>query len=627
MANHQELQQQIETKLDQGCWAAAHVALAELWSQHATPSKASYVVSRYEQLRPHLPLSSCRLALLRSFTVEPVVPLLRAAALVHGIDLTVQIGGFNTYAQEILAPTSQLYRFAPDVVILAVQTRDIAPDLWEGYTNLSPVEIKAAVERVVQGMRTWIRAFRAHSQAHLIVHTLEVPPFLSQGALDSQAETSQIATVQQINQELRGIASDHTGVYVLDYDALVARYGRTRWYDERKWLTMRMPIAAEYLLPLANEWLRFLHPLTGKLCKVVVTDLDNTLWGGIVGEDGRTGLQIGAEYPGAAYRALQRVLLDLYQRGIMLAVCSKNNMEDAMEVLAEHPEMLLRPQHFAALRINWNDKTQNLREIAAELNVGIDALAFVDDNPVERARVRTALPEVTVIDLPADPMEYAQAIRQAPVFERLVLSAEDRERGRYYAEQRQRVELEQSASSLEDFYHSLQQGVEIVPLTSETLVRVAQLTQKTNQFNLTTRRYNEQQLTEMAARPDWRVYTVRVKDCFGDSGLVGVAITHDIDAVSEIDTLLLSCRVIGRTVETALLSFLIQQSQARGRKQLQGWFLPTKKNAPAKAFYPDHKFRIGAEQPEGTLWTLDLRDAEIACPDWIRLITQEVSDS
>ena len=227
---------------------------------------------------------------------------------------------------------------------------------------------------------------------------------------------------------------------------------------------------------------------------------------------------------------------------------------------------------------NWNDKAQNLREIASELNIGIDSLAFLDDNPVEREQVRAALPEVTVIELPQDPLEYAATVRACPAFERLTLSAEDQQRTAFYADQRERSEAEQSFQSKEDFYRFLEQEAEIAPVSPATLTRISQLTQKTNQFNLTTRRYSEQQISDMAARKEWQVTSIRVRDRFGDHGLVGVAITHDEGDACKIDTLLLSCRIIGRTVETALLSYLAECAAARGRRRLLGWFLPTKKN-------------------------------------------------
>ncbi len=243
----------------------------------------------------------------------------------------------------------------------------------------------------------------------------------------------------------------------------------------------------------------------------------------------------------------------------------------------------------------------------------------MDDNPVEREQVRAALPEVTVIDLPEDPLEYEATLRDCPVFERLSLSAEDQRRTAFYADQRARTEAEQGFQTKEDFYHFLEQEAEIVPVLPSTLARISQLTQKTNQFNLTTRRYTEQQIADMAERPQWHVSSIRVRDRFGDHGLVGVAITHDEGDVCEIDTLLLSCRVIGRTVETGLLSHLAECAAARGHRRLSGWFFPTKKNVPAKDFYAQHGFSLEAQDGEGFRWTLDLRQQSIACPEWIKL--------
>lgn len=331
------------------------------------------------------------------------------------------------------------------------------------------------------------------------------------------------------------------------------------------------------------------------------------------------GIHLGAEYPGAVYQSLQRVVLDLTRRGILLAICSKNNPDDAMEVLRDHPGMLLRPSHFAAMRINWNDKAQNLREIAAELNIGIDSLAFLDDNPVERERVRTELPEVMVIDLPDDPALFAHALREFPSFERLSLSSEDRQRSELYAAERARSQNEQTFGSKEDFYRFLQQEAEIAPVRPLTLARIAQLTQKTNQFNLTAHRYTEQQISEMAQRPGWDVVSIRVRDRYGDQGLVGVAIMVDQNSECHIDTLLLSCRVIGRSVETALLSYIADRARARGYKRLVGRFLPTKKNSPARDFYPRHGFELISESEQELRWSFPLQTGKIVCPEWMKV--------
>jgi FkbH-like protein len=618
-----DLRKEADDLIAYGSAEAAALRLAELWRNESSAGAAAFVVSRYEKLREKLSLTRYRLAILRSFTVEPAVPLLRAAAFTSGIDLTVQLGDFNAYPQEILDDQSSLYRFAPDGVILAARTADLAPDLWNHYPDLSQAAVAEAVQRVSKSFDQWIGAFRKQSSAALIVHSLEQPARPGTGLLDAQSSFSQSAAIQQINQELRKIVAAHRGIYLLDYDSLVARHGRLRWHDERKWLTARMPIAADQLIHLSREWMRFMAPLAGKTAKVLVVDLDNTLWGGVIGEDGMAGIQLGAEYPGAAYQALQRALLDLARRGILLAICSKNNHDDALEALQNHPGMLVRPSHFAAMRINWHDKALNLREIASELNVGVDALAFLDDNPMEREQVRAALPQVNVIDLPADPIEYAATVRDAPALQRLVLSDEDRQRTELYAAQRERSLAQQTFQSKEDFFRYLELEAEIAPLEPATLARVAQLTQKTNQFNLTTRRRSEQQIAEMAQRADSQVLTIRLRDRFGDHGLVGIAITSDESETCEIDTFLLSCRVIGRTVETALLSHVASGAISRGCQQLSGWFLPTKKNAPARDFYSQHGFQLQKQNREGTLWTLDLRQQTIAMPEWIRLKTNQ----
>lgn len=611
--------QEADRCIAEGLPEKAAAALAEIWrSEAGSPAAAAFVVSRCAGVGAALSLQPHRLAILRSFTVEPAVPLIKAAAFVAGLNLNVQVGDFNAYVQDLAEADSRLYRFQPDTVILAVEACDAAPRLWRDWADLSAAEARSEAGGVVDRFRDWIAAFRRHSQGNLIVHSLAVPEGLARGVLDAQLETSQAETFQEINRELRRATREFRGVYILDYDALVAHHGRYQWRDERKWLTVRMAFAGRHQADMVREWMRFLHPLAGRIAKAVAVDLDNTLWGGVIGEDGFHGIKIGREYPGAAYRDVQRALLDLRQRGILLAVCSKNNPADAMEVLERHPEMLLRPEHFAAMRIDWNDKAGNLRELAEELNIGLDAMAFLDDNPVERQQVCAAAPEVHVIHLPDDPLRFARAIREAPVFERLSVSTEDLQRGDMYRVQQERLKLETSAASREDFLRSLDQRAEIGRVSAATLARVAQLTQKTNQFNLTTRRYSEQQIAAIADSREWRVYWIRVRDRFDDNGLVGVAIVRLDDAAWKIDTLLLSCRVIGRTVETAFLAHLVEEAAANGIRIIEGWFLPTNKNAPASGFYANHGFRLAETADCGTRWVLDLQQNTVRCPEWIR---------
>src|ERR1700686_4344654 len=292
--NPSNLRAEVDGLIARGAFDLASRRLAELWRRDPASGTASFVTSRLDELREKtreksgdkLALTKFKLAILRSFTVEPIVPLLRAEAFAYGIDLEVHVGDFNTYVQDMLDSQSTLYRFAPNAVVLAVRADQAAPELWRDFADLAPDAAQQAAERVVRGYEQWIGAFRKHSQAALIIHSLERPASPSHGVLDDQSEAGQSGLIRQINRELRRIAAGFHGVYGLDYDALVARHGSEHWHDERKWLMARLPIAASHLIHMAREWMRFIVPLSGRTAKVLVVDLDNTFWGGVGGEDG-----------------------------------------------------------------------------------------------------------------------------------------------------------------------------------------------------------------------------------------------------------------------------------------------------------------------------------------------------
>jgi len=589
--------------------ALAMALMAELWSVHAGLATAPLVLSWFNKLQSMgegLDAKTLRLTVLRSFSVEPAVPLLKAAAMLGGVQLDVTLGDFNTYAQDLLSPDGPAYEVGTDAVILAVQTRDIAPDIWLGQGPLD----EARVAAVIAEFAGLIDAFRSRSDAALVVHNLEQPAWPADGVLDGQSTGSQRDTIFRINAGIVQAATQHTGVYVLDYDGLVSRHGRACWSDEARWLTMRLPVAMENLHHLADEWLKHLVPISGKIAKALIVDLDNTLWGGVLGEDGPDGIELDGEYPGAAFQAVQRVLLDLSRRGIILGVCSKNDEGDALTVLRDHPGMLVRPDDFAVFKINWQDKATNIKAIAQELNIGTDAIAFLDDNAAERLWVRQSLPEVHVIEVSDDPLGYADALRAAPVFERLSVSSEDRQRKQHYADQRARQDLQGTVASLEDFYQSLDMHLDVFVVGASDIQRVAQLTQKTNQFNLTTRRYSEADIAKFVEDPAYMVYAARATDRFGDSGIIAVAMIAIADNHARLDTFLMSCRVIGRTVETAMLAVLARKLEDAGIKTLVGEFIPTPKNAPASEFLANHGF--GEDQ------TLNLPAPSLQVPGWIK---------
>lgn len=614
---NQDLREQAEKALQEQDWRGAEAALRLLWTLRPGAASAQLVLKGFERIGENVRFPNCRVRMLRSFTLEPALPQLAAAGYAHGLAISTSIGGLNAYAQEILNPDDAVYTSAWEAVILAVHTRDIAPCLWAEANAGVPGDFRAEIEEVVSHFAKLIETFRERSTVPLVIHTLETPPLPMDGVFEYQRANGQFEAIAEVNRRLIQLAGGQKSVYILNYDNLVARYGRERWGDERMWLSAKLPFSAAAILSLVKEWLKFLCPLGGRLCKVLVSDLDNTLWGGVLGEEGLAGIGLDNRYPGAAYLAVQRALLDLQRRGILLAIASKNNEADAMAALDGHANMLIRREHLAAWRINWSDKAESLRGIAAELNLGLDSIAFLDDNPMERARVRSELPEVTVLEVGDDPFTFAPAVREAPELQRLELTNEDIERPHQYTEQRLRAEAQQAAPSLESFYWSLKQTVAISPVTPATALRVAQLTQKTNQFNTTTRRYTESQIAALANRPDWEIFAVRSADKFGDNGLIGVAMTTTSAGTCEVDTLLLSCRVISRTIETAILAFLVERCRVRGIQRLQGWIIPSPKNQPVRSVFEQHGFQKIGVDGEGTLWSLDLTTATVRCPEWI----------
>lgn len=621
--NLNSLKKKVDELFQKENFTEAGLRLKDLWKTCPSLAVSRFVSNRFKALHGHTELMPVRIAVLRSYTLEPAVEMLKAGAFASGFDPSVYIGEFNTYAQDILNGGSELYRFRPDVVFLSVLTRSIAPALWHDFSSLKKEQIEDSVVRVINIFENLIRQFRSHSQAHLVIHTLDIPIIPAFGLNDLKARPGQKETIRRINMALSELADSHEGVHILDTNELVASCGKLYWEDRERWITLRLPLTATAITVTADEWLRYLHPLMGKICKVLVCDLDNTLWGGVIGEDGFDGIQLGDEYPGAAYQALQRAILDLYNRGVILAICSKNNEEDAMEVLRKHPGMLLRPEHLAAQRINWNNKSEGLQEIAVELNIGTGALAFLDDNPNERELVRMQMPEITVIDLPDNPVEFELILRRQHVFERISLTEEDLNKGRLYTQQLKRRELQRNTVTIEEYLQSLGMEMEIVPNSEKTLERVAQLTQKTNQFNMTTKRYSIQQIKKMDEDPGWSIFAFRVRDRLGDNGIVGVTIVNHREEEFEIDTFLMSCRVIGRTVETAMLDIVVGEAKRQGVNRITGWIFPTEKNIPARDFYRKHGFSLVGENEGAVQWALELSGNKVECPLWIKVVKSE----
>lgn len=566
-------------------------------------------------------LPPLRLAILRNFTVEPLLPILKAEIARMGFFPHISLGGYDTIAADVMDDASALYRFRPDVIIIAQWLEALAPTLMTRFVSLSEEAIGTEVQRIVDAHTTVVRAIRQRSNAPVLLNNFPLPEYPALGILDAQREHLQAHTMFRLHQELLRQMRQLSDAYIVDYAHLMARMGMQHGYDERYWHIARMPFSRHALLPFGMEYARFLRALKGKSYKCLILDCDDTLWGGVVGEEGIAGIALGPTYPGSCYMAFQREIMNLHDRGVVLALCSKNNERDVFEVFERHPHMVLRQECFATWQINWDDKATNIRRIVEQLGIGMDSVVFADDSAYEIGLVQSQIPEITVLHLPSEVSRLRSALCARGYFDALSLSEEDRARNRMYRDEAQRKQLSASASSVEEYLTKLEIHMRIGRADAFHVPRVAQLTQKTNQFNLTTKRYTEGDIARWTSDARCDVLYAQYQDAIADMGIVGVAMVRYAESVADIDTLLMSCRALGRGVEDALLSYVVSRARARGCTTVRGRYIPTQKNGQVADFYAHHHFvRRGDGSNE---WELDAEGAARTAPKWI---TVEVSD-
>ena len=620
MVNQKE---EIKKLVEQNKLLEAYEKLGEFVKYRSTLDNYMFAERTYKQISKELNVPVFKIAILRSITIEPMFPFIKVKCYENKINPELYLGDYNIIDQEILDKSSGLYSFKPDVLIIFSRPQEMCPRLVDSYLELSPEKVETEIKDFLDKMESLISTFRANSKAKIILHNFELPEFLIFGIIDNQHERSQKRVFERIDKGLIEIVNRHEEVYLLDYEHLISLYGKKNWFDEKMWYTAKAPISRVGLEALADEYVRYFKTMLGMTKKCIVLDLDNTLWGGILGEEGIEGIKIGHSSPGNAFVDFQRELLNAYHKGFILAINSKNNEENGMEVFERHPDMVLRKEHFASMKINWIDKVQNMKDIAKELNIGLDSFVYFDDNPVERELIKQQLPEIHTVDLPDNPHLYPRILRELPHFERLSFTEEDIKRGEIYRAQVQRQKLGKSSTSLEDFYTSLEMEA-IVKLNDKfSIPRLANMTQKTNQFNVTTIRYSESDISNFVTSDSHRVYSLQLIDKFGDNGIVGEIIIKGNDDAWEIDSFLLSCRIIGRTVETAFLSYIIEEARKAKIKSIIGKYIPTKRNTPAKDLYNDHSFELVEEKDGTTIWKLDIEKSSIKRPDWIKIIEKQ----
>jgi FkbH-like protein len=555
-----------------------------------------------------------RIALLSSFTINGLSEILKVKSIERNISCTVYEAPYNQYSQQILNKKSDLYKFSPNITFLILDTRNIFGEIFRFPYSVSHLERAKIVENKINEIKNLLDKYIKNSNSKIIVTKLNIPSFSPNGIFESKTEYGFYDMIEDFNKQIIKNYFNSENVFIYDFDKFITKNGEDNVFNYSQFFFGDLKISMESLPLLGQDLMKYVIGYLGITKKCIVLDLDNTLWGGIIGEDGFNGIKLGPEPPGNAFMEFQRVLLSLHQRGIILAINSKNNFEDAIKVIREHPHMILKEEHFAAMRINWNDKVSNMKEIVKEINIGSDSLVFIDDDPVNREFVKSMFPEILVVNLSNDPSSYVLKIENLIDFSVLKITDEDRNRGKMYLKQKKIIELEKTSIDLQTFLSQLNLKIIIKDVNEFTLPRVSQLILKTNQFNLTTKRYQEREVEKMIQDSNFIVTSVQVEDKFGDNGVTGVFIIKKENKKEwRIDTFLMSCRIMGRDIEKGIMTYIINKARANNVEKINADFIPTQKNKPIENFLSDHKFK-----KNGQFWTYIVK-SEIKLPEYLSM--------
>ncbi|HRZ18447.1 MAG TPA: HAD-IIIC family phosphatase [Methanofastidiosum sp.] len=527
------------------------------------------------------------LAILRSSSMEMGTLYFEEIFKIKGYDLTIDFGGYNQYYQEVLNPESFVYKKEYDAIVIFFDF-----DLDDSTKFLNSINL-----------------LRKNTGSPIIIANKIVPVNTLLGIFDCNSFESEKLLIQEKNEELSKFINPLPNTYVFDLNSVAAQVGHRGFFDKRMKYVARSLFTPQGYAAIAKELLKFIVVLKGKTRKCIVLDCDNTLWGGIIGEDGINGIELGEDYPGRCFVDFQKALLDFSKKGFILAINSKNNINDVMEVLRNHPHQILKGNDITVIEANWNNKVDNMRSIAKSLNIGIDSLVFIDDSPLEINLMRAKLPEVLSIDIsnifPEDLPDILYSINELEI---LSYTKEDKEKIQQYRDQVKREDEKKEYSSIEDYLKSLNMKMIIYKDCQEQLERLTQLTQKTNQFNLTTKRYTESDMTYFLTDKDINVYSFQLEDKFGNNGITGLCIVRKSGNSAIIDTFLMSCRVVERTAEFDFMKQIFTDLKKEGIFNILGVFSKTTKNELVKDLYDRIGFSLENEDDVNKIYKLDLAD-------------------
>ncbi|MEP6730568.1 MAG: HAD-IIIC family phosphatase [bacterium] len=573
---------------------------------------ARFVAKARAAGNPLPPLTPYSLGVITNSTTEFLGSAISGTAPRFGLNVECVAGAYDQGLQESMDPTSKINASRPKAVLIGLD--------WRGLGLRSLTQGGTDPESVVEAARERLRAIRAgihdNSGAICIVQNLAPPAERVFGSLDRAVPGSLVSLVDGVN---RAIAADLQGTtdVLFDVEALATTVGLASWHSPSEWNLAKLPFASAQLPLYADHLCRLLASMSGKSRRCLVLDLDNTMWGGVIGDDGVSGIRLSqGDADGEAYLEFQQYVLSLRDRGVVLAVSSKNEDLVARSPFREHPDMRIKEEHIAVFQANWNDKATNITAIARELSLGLQSLVFVDDNPFERELVRKALPEVAVVEMPEDPALYARTLSASGYFELTALSKEDLTRASMYEGNARRAELQKAVGNLDEYLASLDMEIVFQPFDDVGRARITQLINKSNQFNLTTRRYTEAEVEAVAADPGAFTLQVRLLDSFGDNGMISVIICRGVGGeVWEIDTWLMSCRVLGRKVEQMMLHELLRHASAHGATALVGSFIPTDRNGIVEEHYAKLEFELAQRDADGTTsWRMPVAGTVVAPP-------------
>ena len=572
------------------------------------PTSAADILRKRQSLKQELlkqtNLVSTRIAILGGSTTTEVKSMLELFLLSQGIQPKFYESGYNRYAEDVQFENPDLWSFKPDIVFIHTSWHNIAefPELLE-----TEAEVEQRVRLEMARFESVWEKIHTGLGAVIIQNNFDLPRVRPLGNLEASESFGRVNFLLRLNAEFAKYARNHTRFLINDIFYLSAQVGLSTWFGHNYWYNFHMALSPAATVALARNVASIIKSIYGKSKKCLILDLDNTLWGGIIGDDGLQNLVLGRDHPvGEAYLDFQRYVKNLQRRGIILAVCSKNDAENAKEGFS-HPDSVLKLKDFGAFKANWNPKPENIREIAAELNIGLDSMVYVDDNPAERALVAGELPEVAVPDVGSEVSSFAEILEHEGYFEVHKVVQDDLSRSAYYRSNVKRGASQSSFRDYGDFLASLEMTAEIGPFPPVYLERITQLINKTNQFNLTTRRYTSAEAEAVAQDPTFITLYGRLADKFGDNGLVSVLIGQVSDETVQLDLWLMSCRVLKREMELAMFDALVELCQARGIRKIVGVYIPSKKNGLVATHYASLGFSPMDQDFKGReLWCYDV---------------------